>query len=88
MRIELHPNFKKSFKKRISNNSRLSAKTANRIKVFKQNQSNPALKDHKLRGSKEDIRSFSITGDFRIVYKRISSDHILFLDIGTHNQVY
>lgn len=88
MKIELHPDFKKSYKKRIRNNSKLAVKTRDRIKIFRENPSDPILKDHTLKGSKNNIRAFSITGDFRIIYKLISKNHALFLNIGTHNQVY
>lgn len=88
MRIELHPSFKKSYKKRIANNPKLVAKTAERLKFFTKDPTNPILKDHPLKGSKIGFRAFSITGDIRVVYKPVSKDIIILLDIGTHNQVY
>ena len=88
MKIELHPDFKKSYKKRISNNPKLILKTAQRINLFQENSDEPILRDHQLKGSKNNLRAFSITGDIRIVYMKISDEHIVLLDIGTHNQVY
>lgn len=88
MKIELHPAFEKSYKNRIANNSKLVAQVAIRLELFVQDPHSPSLKDHALTGSKKSFRSFSITGDVRVVYLRISADHILLLDIGTHNQVY
>ncbi len=88
MKIELHPYFKKSYKKRISNNPKLVLKTAQRINLFQENSDEPILRDHQLKGSKNNLRSFSVTGDIRIVYMKISEEHIILLDIGTHNQVY
>lgn len=88
MKIELHPKFEKSFKKRIAGNPKLVSKVAERFKLFEQNSSNPLLKDHSLKGSKRNFRSFSVTGDIRIVYMSISKDSVILLDIGTHNQVY
>lgn len=88
MTIELHPHFKKSFKKHIQNNPKSAEQTSERLKLFINNPGNPILKDHRLKGEKSDLRAFSITGDIRIVYKKITDDHLLFLDIGTHNQVY
>ena len=43
--------------------------------------------DHKLIGSLEGFRSFSITGDIRVVYRKDGAEIELY-DIGTHNQVY
>ncbi len=87
MNIELHPDFKKKYKKRIAHDAKLTKKTGERIKLFQQNPQNPILKDHQLKGSKNQYRSFSITGDVRIVYRK-SGDKIIFYDIGSHAQVY
>lgn len=88
MKIEIHPDFKKSYKKRISNNPKLVLKTAERINLFQDDSDEQILRDHQLKGSKNNLRAFSVTGDIRIVYKKTSRDHIILLDIGTHNQVY
>lgn len=88
MKIESHPDFKKSYQKRISKNIKLVQKTSLRLKLFQKNPKDPILKDHPLTGKKVGLRAFSITGDVRVVYLPISDDHILLLDIGSHNQVY
>ena len=88
MKIELHPNFKKSYKKRIENNPNLVSKVAQRVELFQQNPQNSILHAHKLTGSKGELSSFSVSGDIRIVYFSISKDKVIFFDIGSHNQVY
>lgn len=88
MKISLHPSFSKSYKKRIANSQKLVDKTTERINIFRQNRGSPLLKDHSLTGSKKDSRAFSVTGDIRIVYFLDDEDHAIFLDIGSHNQVY
>ncbi len=88
MKIERHLSFKRSYQKRIAQNPKLSAQTILRIKLFSENPTNPALKDHSLKGRKLGLRAFSVSGDIRIVYIKISENHVLFLDIGSHNQVY
>lgn len=88
MNIEFHPSFKRSYKSRIVKNKKLVEKTNERIKLFQQNQANPLLKDHALKGKKIGLRAFWVGGDIRIVYMPVSKNHALFLDIGTHNQVY
>lgn len=88
MKIERHPNFKKSYKKRIVNNPQLVKKTEERLTLFKSDPANPTLKDHQLTGVRNEFRSFSITGDIRVIYFPVSKDHVILLDIGTHNQVY
>lgn len=86
--IKTHPEFVKSYRKRIENNSKLIKKVAERIKLFKAYPQNPLLKDHALFGKKCHLRAFWITGDIRITYFPISKDEVIFMDIGSHNQVY
>lgn len=45
------------------------------------------LDDHGLTGTMIGKRSFSITGDYRVVYG-LDRDNIVLYDVGTHNQVY
>ena len=88
MKISLHPSFKKAYKVRIAQNKKLAKQTEDRITLFKNNPKNPLLKDHGLTGAKRLLRSFSITGDIRVVYLPISKEETVFLDIGSHNQIY
>lgn len=88
MNIRFHSAYKKAYKKRIFGNQKLDTKTVDRIKLFQQNPTNPILKDHSLQGEKSYLRAFSITGDIRIVYLPVSKKEVVFLDIGSHNQVY
>lgn len=63
-------------------------KFTDRYQLFIENRDNSILKDHKLAGDLVGLRSFSITGDIRVVYRLNSSTTAEFIDIGTHNQVY
>lgn len=81
--------FKKHFQQRIFPHKNLVNRYNNRIELFLKDKSNPSLKDHKLMGDKKGKRSFSITGDVRVIYQEDAEDIIfIFIDIGTHNQVY
>jgi addiction module RelE/StbE family toxin len=88
MKINLHPQFKKSYKSRIATNKKLVKQTEARITIFKDSPKNPLLKDHGLTGAKKELRAFSVAGDIRIVYLPVSAHEVTFLDIGSHNQVY
>ncbi len=88
MKITLDSSYLKSFKKRVYYNAKLALKTRQRIKLFVENPRNPMIKDHQLTGDKKEFRAFWITGDIRIIYFSISKNEVLFIDIGTHNQVY
>lgn len=88
MKIGRNLTFKKYFKQRIARNSKLVAKTEQQISIFAENPKSPILKDHALTGKKSHLRAFWVTGDIRIVYLPISEDEVIFIDIGSHNQVY
>lgn len=88
MKVKFHHRFKKVYKIRIASNKKLVQQTTARMLLFKTNPKNPSLKDHGLSGAKRNLRAFSITGDIRIVYMPISGNEVIFMDIGSHNQVY
>ena len=87
MKAHFHTSFQKFFVKRIQPQKRLARKFDERFKLFTMNPQNPLLNDHPLKGEKESMRAFSITGDIRIIYY-IDHETAYFVDIGTHNQVY
>lgn len=80
--------FHKHFTKRIANSPSLRKKFDGRLIEFLDNPNNPLLNDHALKGDQSGRRAFSITGDIRVIYRKKNDTTILFLDIGTHNQVY
>lgn len=87
MNFDIHPHFKRSYRKRILTDKKLIAKANERITLFLKNPTYPLLEDHPLTGDSKGFRAFSITGDIRVVYY-VESDTAWFYDIGSHNQVY
>lgn len=83
-----HRQFLRNYQKRILPFSNIDKKFEKRLKLFILNPRNPQLRDHKLIGSLQNFRSFSITGDIRLVYRWIDEYTLELYDIGTHNQVY
>lgn len=88
MIIERHTSFKKSYNRRIASHPSLVKRVDERIILFIKNPTNVLLRDHALRGEQLGLRSFSVSGDIRIIYEPVGSDCVRFLDIGSHNQVY
>ena len=88
MKIKHNRFFEKNFRKRIKNNKPLCDKYKQRISLFINNPNNPILKNHRLIGKMGNLKSFSITGDIRVIYKEINNDCILLINVGSHNQVY
>lgn len=79
--------FKKYYHKRISPYKKLDEQFRLRRKLFISDPGNPILKDHSLSGKMKGHRSFSITGDIRVIYY-VHEGIAYFVNIGTHNQVY
>jgi len=59
-----------------------------RLKIFCSDSKHPLLRDHALKGNFIGLRAFSISGDYRAIYRAMEPNIILLGDIGTHSQVY
>ena len=59
-----------------------------RLALFLENTHHPLLGNHALNGKWEGCRSINITGDIRAVFEEIDSEHVDFVDIGTHSELY
>lgn len=87
IKVTVSKSFKKNYKKRI-NSQQLQTKFQKRLELFMKNPKSKTLRDHKLKGQMSEYRSFSITGDIRVIYEVLDTNHVLFIDVGSHNQVY
>jgi addiction module RelE/StbE family toxin len=87
VKVEATHKFIKIFKKRISHQPTIKKKFFERTRLFEKNTMNPLLKDHALGGKLNGFRSFSITGNIRVIYF-IENEIAYLVDIGTHNHVY
>jgi mRNA-degrading endonuclease YafQ of YafQ-DinJ toxin-antitoxin module len=85
--IEYDDVFKENYAKRITKDPDLTACYDKQFTLFMADRTDPKLKDHHLSWGMQGKRAFSITKDIRVVYKE-TDDVFLFLDIGTHGQVY
>lgn len=86
--VNFSKSFVKSYSKRIKSNNKLKFQFEKRTDLFKIDRLNSLLKDHGLIGDKKGLRSFSVSGDCRVIYRMDSEDFVEFIDIGSHNQVY
>jgi len=59
-----------------------------RISLFMENHSHPLLKAHALKGYLTGYRAFSVTGDYRVIYRLIDRETVKLVDMGTHSQIY
>lgn len=85
MIIRLHKNFKKQFNKLTESQKR---KFRERRYIFLQDEFNPILNNHALKGGYQGYRSVNISGDIRVIYRRENPEGILFVAIGSHSSLY
>ena len=85
--IRLTKDFTKSYKKRIAPIKNMRDAYIIRVSAFQAGKRGYPLNDHSLKGQLKGKRAFSIAGDVRVVYEE-TDEAIIFLDIGSHNQVY
>lgn len=85
--IRLSRYFEKSYKKRIAPIENMRTVYMARVAAFQAGEREKPLNDHALKGKLKGKRAFSITGDVRVVYEE-TKEAIIFLDVGSHNQVY
>ena len=79
----------KEFVKQTTRLSRsLNEKIYERLHLLEQDEQNQLLNNHKLKAPFQEYRSINITGDYRLVYRRVDAHTIYLRTIGTHHQLY
>lgn len=82
MRIDFSSSFLKTYRK-------LSKEVVDQFEakenIFFTNPFHPSLKTHKLSGSMKDYYAFSVNYKYRVVFKFLTKDIIVFISIGTHD---
>lgn len=85
MKIILHKNFEKEYKKL---QKKEQTKFKEKIAIFMKNPFDIILNNHLLKGKYKGYRSINIAGDLRAIYKLLSKDNYLFVSINTHSNLY
>jgi mRNA-degrading endonuclease YafQ of YafQ-DinJ toxin-antitoxin module len=80
IKVSFSSSFRRSFKKRIKGKAKLEA--------FTKNPFSPSLRTHKLSGKLENLWSFTIEYDQRVLFYFIDNKNAVFIDIGNHDEVY
>ncbi|MBI2613228.1 MAG: type II toxin-antitoxin system mRNA interferase toxin, RelE/StbE family [Candidatus Levybacteria bacterium] len=84
MIIQLHKTFKKQYEK-LTKAQKIKFKE--RRSIFLQDEFNPVLNNHALKGRYQGYRSINVTGDIRVIYEN-SSEDVVFVKIGSHSKLY
>jgi mRNA-degrading endonuclease YafQ of YafQ-DinJ toxin-antitoxin module len=88
MKVVLGRQFKISFKSRIAADHELSKSFQDALALFMTNPEYPKLRTHKLHGLLANYHAFSVAPDCRVIFKKLPEDTFLFIDIGSHDEVY
>lgn len=82
--VKYSPTFLKSLRKFPKSQLKFLAQ---KEKIFHENQFDPRLKTHKLKGELSEFHSFSVSYHWRIVFHFEDKNIVVFDAIGTH-EVY
>jgi addiction module RelE/StbE family toxin len=85
--IEYTKQFQKRLRQRYSHQPKVIERFKRHLELFSAGVRGEPLNDHPLTGKLRGLRSFSVGGDVRVVYQE-TDERYIFLDIGSHNQVY
>jgi mRNA-degrading endonuclease YafQ of YafQ-DinJ toxin-antitoxin module len=80
--------FKRALKKNIAGKVSLETRFWERVDLFKNNPFDPKLRTHKLSGKLKELWSFSIQYDVGVIFSFAGQEQVIFVDIGSHKEVY
>ncbi len=85
--VAFSSSFKRGFKK-ISKNKTLEKKFWERMEIFIENPYDSRLRTHKLSGKLHELWSYTVDYDLRVIFYFVDKSNAIFIDLGTHNEVY
>lgn len=83
--VEYSKTFLRSLKKLAHN---IQDKAEERECLFLLNPFDPRIHTHKLHGKDKNLWAYSIDNRYRIKFIFLNDRRVLYLDIGTHDEVY
>jgi addiction module RelE/StbE family toxin len=86
--LKFTPNFKKTYTKLVRKNPESGFDILEKLLLFSINPFNPKPDTHKLKGKYSELWSFTVQYDLRIVFGFENDNTAIFIDIGTHDEVY
>ncbi len=86
--IAFSSSFERAFKRKIAGNIEREKLFRAKLEVFQNNPFEAKLKTHKLSGKLKDYWSFSVEYDLRIIFYFSEKEKVVFIDVGTHKEVY
>jgi mRNA-degrading endonuclease YafQ of YafQ-DinJ toxin-antitoxin module len=86
--VSFSSSFKRVFKKRIKGNPDLESRFWQKLEQFTTDPFDPSLKTHKLSGRLKEYWSFSVDYDGRVLFYFTDDEKAVFVDFGSHDEVY
>lgn len=88
MEVSFSSSFRRAFKKHIKGNTDLEVRFWQKLEQFTIEPFDSSLKTHKLSGKLKDFWSFSVDYDARVLFYFTEDDQAVFVDFGSHDEVY
>ena len=88
MNAKFSPSVQKELKKIQQKDRKLANRIEKQIALFQENPKHPSLHTHKLSGTMDNMWSISITTNIRMAYVLLDQKNVIFVKIGTHDEVY
>ena len=80
----IYPTFR--FKKSLKRLPVHIKKKANlKDQIFRKNSFSPNLQTHKLTGKLKSYWSYSVDDDYRVLFRFVDKDSVIYFNIGTHD---
>ena len=87
--ITFSSSFKRAFKKKIKIRKAIENLFWEAVSIFVEDPFHHSLRTHKLSGKLKDLWSFSVEYNLRVLfYFKKNNTKAIFMDIGTHDEVY
>jgi addiction module RelE/StbE family toxin len=88
IKIAFSSSFKRALKSLIKKDPYAELIFQDKLTLFLINPYHPQLETHKLKGKLKSYFAFSIQYDLRVIFYFASETEIVFVNIGTHDEVY
>ena len=88
MNAKFSPSVQKELEKIQQKDKKLADRIEKQIALFEEDPKHPSLRTHKLSGRMDNVWSISITMSIRMVYILLDQNNVIFVKIGTHDEVY
>lgn len=88
IKVAFSSSFKRALKQYLRKHPQKQMLLSNAIDLFITDPYHPSLETHKLKGTLSGYLAFSIEYDLRIIFFFVSPNEVVFVNIGTHDEVY